>query len=103
MLGAIVGYDFKLGEARDLAMEFLGRQDVANGNGFLGTLQATYGCRWARAGAVSMGVETTWASSDYMKAPISPSTAPTPAAAGSTSTTPTTASRTSAPTPRSAT
>jgi outer membrane scaffolding protein for murein synthesis (MipA/OmpV family) len=66
MLGAIVGYDFKLGEQRNLALDFLGRQDVANDNGFLGTLQATYrmplGERWRS----SLGVETTWASSDYM-------------------------------------
>lgn len=66
MLGAILGYDFKLGEQRNLAIDFLGRQDVANDNGFLGTLQATYrmplGERWRTA----LGVESTWASSDYM-------------------------------------
>ena len=43
MLGAILGYDFKFGaDCASLAIDFLGRQDVANGNGFLGTLQATY-------------------------------------------------------------
>ena len=67
MLGAILGYDFKLGEARDLAVAFLGRQDVANDNGFLGTLQATYRMPIGQAWRSSLGLESTWASSDYMQ------------------------------------
>jgi outer membrane protein len=66
MLGAILGYDFKLGEQRNLALDFLGRQDVANSNGFLGTLQATYRMPLGESWRTSLGVETTWASSDYM-------------------------------------
>ncbi len=68
MLGAILGYDFALGEQRNLALEFLGRQDVANGNGFLGTLQATYRMPLSETWRTSLGLETTWASDDYMKA-----------------------------------
>ena len=68
MLGALIGYDFKFGQARDLAVEFLGRQDVANGNGFLGTLQATYRTPLGENWRVAIGPETTWASDDYMKA-----------------------------------
>ena len=68
MLGAIVGYDWKFGEGRALAMEFLGRQDVANGNGFLGTLQAIYKAPLDENWRVAIGPETTWASDDYMKA-----------------------------------
>ena len=66
MLGAILGYDFKFGEARSLAVDFLGRQDVANDNGFLGTLQATYRMPMGERWRSSLGIETTWASSDYM-------------------------------------
>ena len=61
----VVGRDvrFGWGNAGDLAtMTELGRQHVANDNGFLGTLQATYrmplGANWR----TSLGVETTWAS-----------------------------------------
>lgn len=68
MLGAILGYDFELGEHRNLALEFLGRQDVANGNGFLGTLQATYRMPLSETWRTSFGLESTWASSDYMDA-----------------------------------
>jgi MipA family protein len=68
MLGAVVGYDFKFAEGRLLGVEFLGRQDVANGNGFLGTLQATYRTPLGENWRMSIGPETTWASDDYMKA-----------------------------------
>ena len=100
MLGAILGYDFKFGGTRKLAIDFLGRQDVANDNGFLGTLQATYHMPFAESWRLPWGLETTWASSDYMR-PTSRSTVAMRAAAASTSTIPTVASRMSAQTPRS--
>ena len=65
MLGAILGYDVKLGERRAIALEFLGRQDVANDNGFLGTAQATYRTPLGASWFTTIGVETTYASSDY--------------------------------------
>jgi MipA family protein len=68
MLGAVLGYDFKLGERRGIVLEALGRQDVANGNGFLGTLQATYRMPLGAAWTSTIGVETTYASDDYMQA-----------------------------------
>ena len=68
MLGAIVGYDFKFGQGRALALEFLGRQDAANGNGFLGTFQAVYKAPLGENWRVAIGPETVWASDDYMKA-----------------------------------
>jgi outer membrane protein len=67
MLGATLGYDFKLGERRGIALEFLGRQDVANDNGFLGTAQATYRTPLGASWFTTIGVETTYASSDYMQ------------------------------------
>ncbi len=66
MLGAILGYDFTFGDARRLSLDFLGRQDVANDNGFLGTLQATYRMPLGESWRTALGVESTWASSDYM-------------------------------------
>ncbi len=68
MLGAVLGYDFKLGDRQGIVVEALGRQDVANGNGFLGTLQATYRQPFAERWFLTAGIETTWASSDYMEA-----------------------------------
>jgi len=68
MLGAVLGYDFKLGERRGIALEALTRQDVANGNGFLGTMQATYRMPLGAAWSTAFGVETTYASDDYMQA-----------------------------------
>lgn len=68
MLGAVVGYDFKLGERQGILVQGLGRQDVANGNGFLGTLRTTYRQPFAQRWFMTAGVETTWASSDYMEA-----------------------------------
>ena len=67
MLGAVLGYEFKLGERRGLLFEALGRQDVASDNGFLGTLQATYRMPLGAAWSTSIGVETTYASDDYME------------------------------------
>ena len=57
-----------LGEQRNLALEFLGRQDVANGNGFLGHAAGDLQDAARRDLATSLGLETTWASDDYMKA-----------------------------------
>ena len=68
MLGAIAGYDFTFGEGRVLALDALGRQDVANGNGFLGTLQATYKAPIGEHWRLTFGPTTTWASDDYMQA-----------------------------------
>ena len=68
LLGAVMGYDFKLGDRRGILVEALGRQDVANGNGFLGTLQTTYRQPFAERWFLTAGVESTWASSDYMQA-----------------------------------
>ena len=56
------------GKGAHLALEFLGRQDVANGNGFLGSLQATYRAPLGENWRVAIGPETSWASDDYMKA-----------------------------------
>jgi outer membrane protein len=68
MLGAIIGYEFDLGTARSLELDFLGRQDVAEGNGFLGTVQATYRMPLGESWRSSLGLTSTWASSDYMEA-----------------------------------
>ena len=68
MLGAILGYELGLGQDRSLEFDVLGRQDVAEGNGFLGTLQATYRLPLGESWRSSLGLTSTWASSDYMEA-----------------------------------
>jgi outer membrane protein len=66
MLGLIAGYDFLLTPQNDLALEVEGRQDVANDNGFLGTIRGRYGSRFAERWRLDALVQTTWASEDYM-------------------------------------
>jgi outer membrane protein len=66
MLGVIGGYDFFADPQQDLVLEVEARQDVANDNGFLGTLRGLYGSRLSPSWHVSGQVSTTWASEDYM-------------------------------------
>jgi MipA family protein len=66
MLGLIGGYDFLAGLGADLMLEVEGRQDVANDNGFLGTIRGRYGRRLTERWRIDTLVGTTWASEDYM-------------------------------------
>ena len=66
MLGLIGGYDFLAGLGADLMLEVEGRQDVANDNGFLGTIRGRYGRRLTERWRLDTLVGTTWASEDYM-------------------------------------
>ncbi len=68
MLGVVGGYDFLASPRQNLGLEIEARQDVANGNGFLGTLRGTYGTQLSSSWRVDMALEGTWASSDYMDA-----------------------------------
>jgi outer membrane protein len=66
MLGLIAGYDFLATPQNDLALEVEGRQDVANDNGFLGTIRGRYGSRLSERWRLDSFLSTTWASEDYM-------------------------------------
>lgn len=66
MLGLIAGYDFLATLQKDLVLEVEGRQDVANDNGFLGTIRGRYGSLFAERWRFDALVATTWASEDYM-------------------------------------
>ena len=66
MLGLIAGYDFLASPQDDLMFEVEGRQDVANDNGFLGTIRGRYGQVLAERWRFDALVATTWASEDYM-------------------------------------
>ena len=66
MLGLIAGYDFLATPQNDLVLEVEGRQDVANDNGFLGTIRGRYGSLFAERWRFDTLVSTTWASEDYM-------------------------------------
>jgi outer membrane protein len=68
MLGVLAGYDFLATPQRDLVLEVEGRQDVANDNGFLGTIRGRYGSLFAGRWRFDALVSTTWASEDYMSA-----------------------------------
>ena len=68
MLGIIGGYDFFADPRQDLALEIEARQDVANGNGFLGTMRALYSTQLSQSWRLNTTIEGTWASSDYMDA-----------------------------------
>ncbi|MFO1049299.1 MAG: hypothetical protein U1E52_15565 [Geminicoccaceae bacterium] len=99
MLGAILGYDFELGEHRNLALEFLSAKDVANGNGASGALPEPHSSHASRRElAHVVRPRSTWAKLDmdaYFA--VSPRRfAPQRSPAESTTRTP--ASRTSGPT-----
>ena len=66
MLGLIGGYDFLTTRRRISSLEVEGRQDVANDNGFLGTIRGRYGSLFAERWRFDALVATTWASEDYM-------------------------------------
>jgi outer membrane scaffolding protein for murein synthesis (MipA/OmpV family) len=68
MLGGMVGYDFIVKPNQRAGFEAEVVQDVANGNGLLGTLRFT--SAYSPAGAWHYGfvAETNYASSDYMEA-----------------------------------
>jgi outer membrane protein len=66
MLGVIGGYDFIADPQQDLILEAEARQDVANDNGFLGTLRGRYGGRLSPSWRMDTFIESTWASEDYM-------------------------------------
>ena len=68
MLGVVGGYDFFADPRQDLALEIEARQDVANGNGFLGTLRGVYSTQLSPSWRLNTSLESTWASSDYMDA-----------------------------------
>jgi MipA family protein len=66
MLGLIAGYDVLATPQNDLVLEVEGRQDVANDNGFLGTIRGRYGSRLSERWRLDTLLSTTWASEDYM-------------------------------------
>ena len=66
MLGLIAGYDFLPTLQEDLVLELEGRQDVADDNGFLGTIRGRYGRLFAERWRFDGLASTTWASDDYM-------------------------------------
>ena len=66
MLGLIAGYDFLAALQNDLVLEVEGRRDLANDNGFLGTIRGRYGSRFAERWRFDALVQMTWASEDYM-------------------------------------
>jgi MipA family protein len=66
LLGLIAGYDLLADPQQDLVLELEGRQDVADDNGFLGTIRGRYGSPFAQQWRLDALVETTWASEDYM-------------------------------------
>jgi outer membrane protein len=66
MLGVVGGYDFLADPRENLALEVVARQDVANGNGFLGTIRGTYGTQLSTSWRLDTAIESTWASDDYM-------------------------------------
>jgi MipA family protein len=68
MLGVVGGYDFFDDPQQDLALEIEARQDVANGNGFLGTMRGVYSTQLSSSWRLDTAIEGTWASSDYMDA-----------------------------------
>jgi MipA family protein len=66
MLGILGGYDFLADPQEELTLELDLRQDVANDNGFLGTLRGISGTRLSPSWRVDGFVGSTWASEDYM-------------------------------------
>ncbi len=68
MLGGMVGYDFIVKPNQRAGFEAEVVQDVANGNGYLGTLRFTSAYSPASAWHYGFVAETSYASSDYMDA-----------------------------------
>lgn len=68
LLGGLIGYDFKLGDRRVLGLEFQGRQDIAEDQGFLLTWLARYATPLLQSLTFGGELSTTYASSDYMDA-----------------------------------
>ena len=66
LLGLIAGYDLLADPQQDLVLEVEGRQDVADDNGFLGTIRGRYSSLFAQQWSLDAVIETTWASEDYM-------------------------------------
>ena len=66
LLGVMAGYDFIAGHQRDLGIMLDVKQDVGGDNGFLGTIQGFYGTALGNRSRLGLGIETTWASEDYM-------------------------------------
>jgi outer membrane protein len=66
MLGAIVGYDFKFADKNVLGIELDGRYDVKDNVGALVTLRGKYTAPLRGAWIFNAGVESTYASDDYM-------------------------------------
>lgn len=66
LLGVMAGYDFIAGRQRDLGILVDVKQDVGGDNGFLGTIQGFYGTGIGDRSRLGLGIETTWASEDYM-------------------------------------
>ena len=66
LLGVMAGYDFIAGRQRDLGIMLDVKQDVGGDNGFLGTIQGFYGTAVGNRSWLGLGIETTWASEDYM-------------------------------------
>lgn len=66
MLGGLVGYDFKFASNNVLGIELDGRYDVRDNLGALVTLRANYTAPLRGAWIFNAGVESTYASDDYM-------------------------------------
>jgi MipA family protein len=66
LLGVMGGYDFIAGRQQDLGVMLDVKQDVSGDNGFLGTIQGFYGTAVGNRSRLGLGIETTWASEDYM-------------------------------------
>lgn len=66
MVGAVGGYELKLAEKSAAGIEIEARQDVSGGNGYLATLRGTYRAPVGDKMRFSGGIESTYASEDYM-------------------------------------
>ena len=66
MVGLVGGYDFLADPQHDVIVEAEARQDIANDNGFLGTLRGRYGGRLSPSMRVDTFIQSTWANDDYM-------------------------------------
>lgn len=66
LLGALVGYDYEVGSDRVISVEFDPRFDISDNIGGLFTARGAYAAPISADLSFKAGVETTYATSDYM-------------------------------------
>jgi len=66
LVGALVGYDFNIAEERVLGLELDPRWDISDDIGGLVTARANYRAPFGEKWRYRLGVEGTWASTEYM-------------------------------------